>query len=80
MRKENLIKQYKMALEKMPNDIKILDKDIEYEYKDFKFVLRKDTRVVNATDDFIAMYYYLLKTLEKELTNEEFRSLTNGQN
>ena len=80
MRKEKLIKQYKMALEKMPNDIKILDKDIEYEYKGFKFVLRKDTRVINATYDFIAMYYYLVKTLEKELTNEEFRSLTNGQN
>ena len=78
MRKEKLIKQYKLALEKMPSDIKIADKDIEYDYKGFKFVLRKDTRVINATDDFIAMYYYLLKTLEKELSNEEFRSLTNG--
>ena len=78
MDKEKLIKQYKMALEKMPSKIKVLDKDVEYQYKDFKFVLIKGTRVADVSNDFIAMYYYLLETLKKELTKEEFRSLTNG--
>ena len=78
MDKEKLIKQYKMALEKMPSKIKVLDKDVEYQYKDFKFVLIKGTTVADVSDDFIAMYYYLLETLKKELTKEEFRSLTNG--
>ena len=78
MNKDKLIKQYKIALDKMPTTIKVLEKDIEYQYKDFKFVLIKGTRVADVSNDFIAMYYYLLETLKKELTKEEFRSLTNG--
>ena len=79
MDKQKLIKQYQMALEKMPNKIKVLDKDVEYQYKDFKFILIKGTTVADISDDFIAMYYYLLKTLEKELTKEEFKKITNGE-
>jgi len=78
MDKEKLIKQYKIALEKMPNTIKVLEKDVEYQYKEFKFVLIKGTRVADVSDDFIAMYYYLLETLKKELTKEEFKKITNG--
>lgn len=78
MDKEKLIKQYKIALEKMPNTIKVLEKDVEYKYKEFKFVLIKGTRVADVSVDFIAMYYYLLETLKKELTKEEFKKITNG--
>ena len=63
----------------MHNKIKVFDKDVEYKYKDFKFILIKGTIVADISDDFIAMYYYLLKTLEKELSKEEFKKITNGE-